>query len=170
MSFNIRDYHENEKLCEKNNDKAYREDCGGYFRVRDWEKYEKWGEEVAKEEHPGNCYEANSELFHKLKAQGHKTIWLVSAVLHNGSAGGISHAFLLDGDILIDHSQYKEKKLCAHKYFKSNKVVEYDIWDDSPPSPDVLRARAEMCQYSYSGSIRLGPSTRHLAMRKIINL
>jgi|TARA_R110000824_G_scaffold135413_1_gene298706 hypothetical protein len=148
----------------------FREACGGYFRVRDWEKYQKWGEEVGREEHPGNCFEANYDLFLKLKAEGHKTIWFVSALLHNGSVGGINHAFLLDGDIVIDHSQFQEKSLCAHRYFTANKVVKYDVWDKCPPSPEALRARAGLGQYSHSGSIRLGPSTRQLAMRKIINL
>ena len=113
---------------------------------------------------------ANYDLFLKLKAEGHKTIWFVSALLHNGSVGGINHAFLLDGDIVIDHSQFQEKSLCAHRYFTANKVVKYDVWDKCPPSPEALRARAGLGQYSHSGSIRLGPSTRQLAMRKIINL
>ena len=123
-------------------DKHHRAECGGYMRIPDVDKWKAHNRACADPENPthGNCYESNTELFWQLV----KDFPNLKLMVMNLS-GDLCHCAILDGNIIIDHSQFKHRKMLASEYFEHNSTDRYVLLgkDDHaiPKTPAEARAR-----------------------------
>jgi hypothetical protein len=60
----------------------------------------------------GNCYETNTALFWKLVKEGRPNLKLCIFE----TVGGYDHCVVLDGSIMIDHSQHQTRELALDEY------------------------------------------------------
>jgi hypothetical protein len=140
--------------------------CHGYWRVPNPKKHIEWCDGIDKGLHPGNCFEVNSALFHKMKSTGdYPGLRLVSVYLKNK----IDHCFILDGDIIYDNSQFQERKMCARMYETTNVALMVSSWTDPPPA-QTIRDLAQEGSYHGRGPLTYTDSTYQQAMKTIINL
>jgi hypothetical protein len=116
---------------------ACKREVNGYIMVPDREEYEDWARRVLDPDDltHGNCYEVNTDLFWKLvKIQPNLRLCLLRF------KSGISHCVILDGNIVIDQSNKRIRKMPADIYFKSYdmEVLGHSVWfardEDCPKS------------------------------------
>ena len=158
-------------------DKTFKETLpDGHFRIPDPEKFKKF---YASADH-GNCYVSNWVSFTELlKTNPYVKLVLMKLMRPDGEE--ISHAVVLDGDIMIDKSQFRDIRMLWDTYTQMNdivaftefKKVHYDkALEGGKQQP--FRVWLEMCHielYLNKGSVvPIDKGSRQVAMEKIIHL
>lgn len=154
-------------------------EVNGYYRIPDWEKYINHAWEVQRGTKCGNCFITNFAKYESLrKSSGDKNLMLYVFRLEQG----ITHAIVLDGEVMYDYSQFREIKMSLHDYHSVNKVVAFSVFAEEDyqkalKTGDALSyfytgicQEACDCIYQYRGMLRPPATALERAMRSIINL
>ncbi len=147
----------------------------GHYRIPDPEKYLKFHQSA---EH-GNCYISNWVSFTELlKTNPYVKLVLMNIIRPDGQE--ISHAVVLDGDIMIDKSQFRDIRILWDTYTEMNRVIEYTEFKKvhyekalEGGKNQPCRIWLDMCHneiYLNKGSVPIDKGSRQAAMESIIHL
>ncbi len=138
----------------------------GYYRIPDFEKYKSWSWKVLGKGEAGNCFQTNWDKYQELKKQG------ASVKLVVGCVNDIIHAFIIDGDIRYDYSQFREIKQPIAYYLGVNRFTGYSFYDgDDRKMWDSLCALSARGIHTRQGQLKFDrkEGTMYKAMKSIID-
>lgn len=139
----------------------------GYYRIPDLEKYKSHSWEVLGTGKAGNCFQTNWDKYQELKKQG-ASAKLVVGEMRNG----IVHAFIIDGDVRYDYSQFREIKEPLDHYTQVNQFTSYSFYDgDDRKMWDSLCALSAEGIHTRQGQLKIDRTegTMYKAMKSIID-
>jgi len=128
-------------------DAIAKEECNGWYKV-DFNKYAR----MVFNDEGGNCFYANWNYYQDLRKTNKKVKLYVVKI----KKSGFTHAFILDGDIMYDRSQYRDIKIPFYVWTRCNEVVGYNICNTKSPSRWLkLCDRVENNKFDYKGEIKV---------------
>ena len=152
----------------KNVRNEHREMCGegGYIRVDD-AYYQMAMGKMSAEELPRNCFYANLELIRRRNKPNDKLV--VASLNRDGRV--IHHCFIMDGDWIIDCSNFMRKKIDRDYYFAHNEIVDYKFLKVIPSlNGDIISFIAQTLKMTGRRKIPKQQGSMDAAMRSVINL
>lgn len=126
-----------------------REDAGGY-NIASKEFYECLD---GKRENLGTCFAENLKLLHQRNNPRDR---LIACEMVNDKHQ-ISHCFIVNGNNIIDHSNYRKKNYSLDRYLKSNTILRYV----ECANPHQIK-NADIYKAAYGACLERGFGARYL--------